>query len=229
MKSYSFMMHRGSYCCPVCPLFIYFTPAITLALTIIPKSTFHSTWCDSEGLWHNLLHQQNMALSLTSTKNKSFIKTEVVNQRVSVTKLVGSTKYWVNQPLQLGVGRIVAFWWNRVPNAPKNLFYPVFRRKIMHKNPKIWIYPVFRRKKGYLKPKIRFFGFIKNTDPTPKYSVGVILILVDTVSMKEWQVHQRRTGKSEYQKNLWWKVIIAKKENHSSSMHSHRNSLSWRR
>ena len=143
------------------------------------------TWCDSEGLWHNLLHQQNMALSLTSTKNKSFIKTEVVNQRVSVTKLVGSTKYWVNQPLQLGVGRIVAFWWNRVPNAPKNLFYPVFRRK-----------------KGYSKPKIRFFGFIRNTDPTSNYSVGVILILVDTVSMKEWQVHQRRTGKSEYQNKV---------------------------
>ena len=45
-----------------------------------------------------------MALSLTSTKNKSFIKTEVVNQRVSVTKLVGSTKYWVNQPLQADSG-----------------------------------------------------------------------------------------------------------------------------
>ena len=36
-----------------------------------------------------------------------------------------------------------------------------------HINPRIRIYPVFQRKKGYSKPKIRFFGFIKNTDPTP--------------------------------------------------------------
>ena len=70
----------------------------------------------------------------------------------------------------LAVERIVTFWWNLVPNVPKNRLYPVFQRKMKHKNPKIRIYPVFRRKKGYSKPKIRFFGFIKNTDPTPKYN-----------------------------------------------------------
>ena len=49
------------------------------------------------------------------------------------------------------VGRIVTFYRNWVPNAPKNRFYQVFRRR-----------------KGYKKLKIRFFGFIKNTDPTPR-------------------------------------------------------------
>ena len=62
----------------------------------------------------------------------------------------------------------MTFWWNRFLNAPKTRFYPVFRRKTYHKNPKIRIYLVFWRKKGYSKLKIRFFGFIQNTDPTPR-------------------------------------------------------------
>ena len=84
--------------------------------------------------------------------------------------------------LSVGVGRIVTFWWNRVQNAPKNRFYPVFRRKIKHKNPKIRIYPVFRRKKGYSKPKLRFFGFfgfLKNTDPTPSGDAFFVRLWTD--------------------------------------------------
>ena len=67
--------------------------------------------------------------------------------------------------LCVGVGRRLIFWWNRIPNAPKNRFYPVFWRKIKQKTRKSGFTRIFRGKKGIRNRKSGFSSSSKTRIP----------------------------------------------------------------